>query len=271
MKDAYRIALLVTLALTVVVGCDDDDGGTTGNRTVFGNGTIVSEDRLVSGFSAVTHASEGNLHITLGAEEALRIEADENLLQHLITQVQGGVLEIQTESNIDIVPTQAIEFFLTVVELDSVVLAGVGDIDLPNLTVDQLLLTISGVGSIEVPALTANQLSLTLAGVSVDGIECSDLDAVELQAVLSGVGDIRCAGQVDVQTVTVSGVGSYEAPSLASREATLTVGDSGSASVNVSERLVATVTGNGSVTYIDSSGGGLVVECTPPSGCSQAP
>jgi hypothetical protein len=249
MASTPRIAWLVTLALATVVGCHGDGGDVVGSGTVTGNGTIVSEDRVVSGFTAVTHAGEGSVHITVGGQEALRIEVDENLLQHIITQVQGGVLQILTAANVDIVPTTTIQYFVTMMELESVVLSGVGSIEVPPLTVDQLSLTLSGVGD----------------------IECSGLDAVELQTVLSGVGNVHCDGQVDVQTVTVTGVGSYDAPNLASREATVTVGNSGSATVNVSERLEAMVTGNGSVTYVDSSGGGLVVQCTPASACTPAP
>lgn len=249
MNNACRLALLVGLGLAALVGCGDDDGGILGTRTVLGNGAIVSEDRTVGGFSAVNHAGEGSVHITVGAQAALRIEADENLLPHIVTQVQSGVLTIRTQSNVDIVPSQTIEYYLTVVDLDSLVL--------------------SGAGSIDVPALTVNQLSLSLSGVG--DIECSGLVAVAVESVLSGVGDIRCEGQADTQTVTVTGVGSHDAPNLLSREAILTVGNNGAATVNVSERLEATVSGNGQVTYIDSSGGGLVVQCSPASGCTPAP
>jgi len=250
MTKNHLVLSLAFLALAWTVGCSDDDGGgMTGTRTVTGNGTIVSENRMVNGFTGVNHAGEGSVHVTLGAAEALRVETDQNLLQHIITEVQGGVLQIRTEGGVDIVPTQTVEYFLTVVDLETVAL--------------------SGAGTVEVPPLAVNQLSLSLGGVGE--IDCSGLDALELHTMLTGVGDVRCDGQVDSQVVAVTGVGTYDAPNLFSREAIVTVGSEGSAKVNVSERLTATVTGFGSVTYVDSSGGGLIVQCTPPSGCSPAP
>ena len=249
MSRTARLSLLIAAGFMIMAGCGGDDGGVTGTRVVRGNGVILSETRTIGGFTSIIHAGEGSVHIAVGAAEALRIEADGNLLDYIVTQVQGGVLQIHTESNVDIVPTQSIEYFVTVVDLQSVMLSGVGDID--------------------VPALTANQASLALSGVGE--IEWSGLDAVELEVLLSGVGNVRCSGQTDTQTVTVSGVGTYDAPNLASRVATVTVGDQGSATVNVSERLTATVTGNGSVSYVDSSGGGLIVDCTPAAGCSATP
>ena len=98
-------------------------------------------------------------------------------------------------------------------------------------------------------------------------MECTDLDATTLTVVNSGVGNVGCSGQVDEQIVTLTGVGGYEAPNLLSREATVTISGVSSATVNVSERLTATVGFTGSVTYIDSSSGGLIVDCTPISGC----
>jgi hypothetical protein len=255
MKSVYRIGLAVALALVVFSGCGDSDGGggNSGTRKIHGDGMVEVDDRLVSGFTEVTHASEGSLHIEQAqdGQEALRVQAEENLLPHIITEVQGGALQIRTENGVDLVPTEPIEFFVTVVDLERVLLSGVGAVDLSSLSVNQLSVTLSGVGD----------------------IECSNLTATELSVVHSGVGSIGCAGQVDLQTVRIEGVGDYEAPSLASRETTVTVTSTsgGSATVNVNERLSATIDGSGSVTYIDSSGGGLIVDCTPSSGCVPSP
>jgi hypothetical protein len=255
MKSVYRIGLAVALALAVFSGCGGGDGGgnNSGTQKIHGNGMVEVEDRLVSGFTGVTHASEGSLHIEQapGGQEALRVQAEANLLPHIIPEVQGGHLQIRTENGVDLVPTEPIEFFLTVVGLERVLLSGVGAVDLSSLTVSQLSVTLSGVGD----------------------IECSNLIATELSVLHSGVGRVGCAGQVDLQTVRIAGVGDYEAPSLASRETAVTVTSTseGSATVNVTERLSATIGGSGSVSYIDSSGGGLIVDCTPSSGCVPSP
>jgi hypothetical protein len=197
---------------------------------------VAEENRTVSGFTSATFATEGSLTIEPGAQEALLVRAEDNLLPYLLSEVQGGTLVMRTENGVDLQPTRPIEFYLTVVDLDEFVFAGVGDVDLLNMTTAQLTLTSAGVGS----------------------IECSNLDAVGLDVTLAGVGDVTIAGQVDEQTIMIAGVGDYEAGDLASREATVTISSSSSATVRVSDRLVVTITGNGSVYYI----GDPVVEST---------
>ena len=51
-----------------------------------------------------------------------RIVADDNLMQHLETDVSGGTLEIQTEPGIDVVPSQTMEFHVTLLDLEEVVI-----------------------------------------------------------------------------------------------------------------------------------------------------
>ena len=53
-----------------------------------------------------------------------------------------------------------------------------------------------------------------------------------------------------VQTVAITGLGDYGAPGLTSREATATIGGSGSITVHVTERLVGTISGRGWICYL---------------------
>ena len=222
-------AIWVTLIAAVVaaMGCSSNNPR-IGTTTVTGSGVMAQEDRPVGGFSGLVMSSIGDIHITVGAAEALRVEAEDNLLQHIETFVQGGTLVIETENGFNIQPTLLIEFHLTVVSLDNIVL--------------------SGVSEIEAAGLNANQFSVTLSGVG--GIDLTALDATNLIVTMSGVGGVRIAGQVDSQTVTVSGVGDYDADNLQSDTAVVVISALGDATVWVSTTLMATVTGTGSVFYI---------------------
>jgi hypothetical protein len=222
-------SLIVTLV--VASGCSSSNnrrGGGVGTTGVMGSGVLAQEDRPVGGFSGLVMSAIGDVHITVGGAESLRVEAEDNLLQHIETFVQGGSLVIQIEQNIDIDPTLPIEFHVTVTSLDNIVLSGLGNIDAAGLNANQFTVTQSGFGSIEMTGLNATDLVVTLAGV----------------------GGLRISGQVDSQTVTMSGAGSYDAEDLQSDTAVVVVNTFGSATVRVSTTLTVTVSAFGSVFYI---------------------
>jgi hypothetical protein len=221
----------LSLVLTLLVfffGCSDGSDPIDGRPDVPGSGFVVEERRTVGSFSKLTFATQGDLQIEQGAQEALLVRAEDNLQQYLLSTVQGDRLVLQTASGVDLAPTRPIVFELTVVDLDDVVLSGVGDIEATAIVEDRFSLTLSGVGT----------------------IECLALDATDLEVDLTGVGNIELAGSVDVQTVAAIGVGDYFAEDLVSREARLTLTREGKATVRVSDLLVITFVNGGSVEYI---------------------
>jgi hypothetical protein len=212
----------------VFLACSsDDDGGTrVGTDNILGSGNVIEEARTISGVTGVLLSTLGTLHIEQDSSEALRIETDDNIMPHLITEVLGEVLQIHAESGVNLLPTR-LDYFLAVMDLDSIVFDGFGDIVLDGFDTTSLSLTHDGVGAVEVLALTAD-----------------DLDVMA-----SGVGSTIVSGEVDSQTVTVSAVSSYEVEELASRTAEVLIRGDGSATLCVSDELSVTMTGAGSVSY----------------------
>lgn len=231
-----KVILAVILA-GLVFGCanvDSDydfnnDGAFTSNA-VIGSGVVAQENRTVSGFTRVVLAGEGTLHIEQGAAEELIVTAEDNLLPYILTEVQNGILEIRTQIFIDLKPTQPIEYHLTVVSLESVMLSGAGDIKVSDLISPQLALTLSGVGSVEV----------------------TNLQADELDVVLSGVGDFDISGTVDLQRLNLTGLGDYEARDLTSLDGVISIvgNDNQTVTVRVSDMLTVTINGDGTVFYV---------------------
>jgi hypothetical protein len=238
MRKANGFAwLIVALAIAALSGCvnvdSDSDFNNDGRFTstdVLGSGVVAQENRTVIGITGVVLAGEGSLHIEEGAAEELIVTAEDNLLPHILTEVHNGILEIRTRSNVNLEPTLPIEYRLTVVSLESVLLSGVGDITVSDLMTPQLSLTLSGVGNVEV----------------------TNLDADELDVVLSGVGNFSIAGTVDSQRLNVTGLCDYDARDLSSLDAVISIvgNDNQTATVRVSDMLTVTINGNGTVFYI---------------------
>src|SRR5688572_22272590 len=101
--------LSVLCAALALSGCD----GVLGDGTIHGTGRVITEDRSLPRFYGVSNATEARVEILQGPSQNVRIEAEENLISHLRTRVEGGLLRIYTELGTELDPTQQM-----VVEID---------------------------------------------------------------------------------------------------------------------------------------------------------
>jgi hypothetical protein len=86
----------------------------------------------------------------------------------------------------------------------------------------------------------------------VGSIEIKDIQGKRLAVSLDGVGSIAIAGNVDVLDLELNGVGSFDGQALKTKQAQVRNKGVGSAVVNVSEQLDASVSGLGSIEYVGS-------------------
>jgi hypothetical protein len=222
-------SFIILLALVVAVnGLACSIGGV---GSVGGSGNVVEEEREVSNFTGVTLETVGNLYIELGDEDGLVIEAEDNLIEYFETEVDGKMLKIKTRGNANLSPTAPINFYLTMKELDTIVLAGSGDVEAPDVRGEKFVVSITGSGDIELGDLTVDTLE-----VSVDGS-----------------GDLHASGgTVQEQEITISGSGKYEARDLRSTNSAVSIPGSGSATIWVTGSLEVSIKGSGSVRYVGS-------------------
>jgi len=200
-------------------------------RYVVGSGTAKSESRHVAGFTRVALEGEGSLTIQQTGTESLTIEADDNIVSLISSDVRNGLLTLST-SNITppfsfIFPRQPIHYVLTVKDLSDLTIAGSGSVTMDALATAHLAVGIFGSGSLSVQHLATTTLNATIAGS----------------------GDIRFAGQTQTQTIVIDGSGSYHGGNLASDQATIEVNGSGNVAVTVANALTVNIAGSGSVTY----------------------
>lgn len=89
------VALLITLFF---ISCNLDIQLGQGER---GNGNVVTEDRSTSRAFTVVKASEGiDVYVTQGNTTDITVEADENIIDLIRTDVENGALRIHTEKRI---------------------------------------------------------------------------------------------------------------------------------------------------------------------------
>ena len=197
-----------------------------------GSGTIATEVRDVTGFDEVELRGTGILTLEQGEREGIEIQADDNLLPEITTEVKDRRLVISTRSRILSLfrPSQPIRYRVWLRDLRKAVLSGSGEINADRLVTEDLTLGISGSGRLRVDALTA----------------------VSLDASISGSGEGTLAGAVDRLSIEVSGSGDLHVERLPCRTARVNVGGSGNCWLTVSDELDVRVSGSGRIRYAGS-------------------
>ncbi len=85
---------------------------------VDGNGNVVTIERSVADFTKVKGAAGIDVYLTEGTENKVTVEADENLMELIETEVEGGKLRIRAIQNIG--RAKAKKVHVTYVNLSSI-------------------------------------------------------------------------------------------------------------------------------------------------------
>lgn len=249
MNKTRHTSLVATLIpVTLVLSACSIAAIQGGRRTVRGSGNVVEETRSVSGVTGVSLATIGHLIIEVGDTESLRIEAEDNLMEYLETEVLNGSLRIGTQDNIRLDAKRPVNYYLTVRGLDTIVISSVGDIEAPDLQAKRFSITIGSTGNLEMGDLEAETLNVKIS--SSGDVTMGVLNANTLEVHIRSTGNLDIAGgEVKTQNITSSSSGKYTAQDLASDEAEVRLNSSGSATIWVRDHLKAKLSSSGDLRY----------------------
>ncbi|MCW2682110.1 MAG: hypothetical protein JWP33_23 [Blastococcus sp.] len=184
--------------LTAVTACS----GVTGSG-VTGSGSPRTESRDVSGFSTIELSGGGNLIIEQSGTESLSIEAEDNLLSDLTSEVANGTLRLGTEDGVTLAPTLPVTYRVTVEELAGLQLSGSGSVTAAGIAAPAISIDIRGSGDVTVSG-TADTQTVTISGSGdYRGI---DLISRHSSAEISGSGNVAVTA-LDVLDAEISGSG----------------------------------------------------------------
>lgn len=160
-------------------------------KGVKGSGNVATDVRGLSGFKAVDVGGVFQVEITAQKEFGVEVEADDNLLPLIETEVRNGVLHIETERKI--APGSTIKVRISAPDIDELEVSGVANVTLANVKNSSLTLDTSGASKIKISGETAK--------FTVDVSGATKIDAEELKTVDANI-DASGASTV---TVNVSG------------------------------------------------------------------
>ncbi|UCG23839.1 MAG: DUF2807 domain-containing protein [Chloroflexota bacterium] len=230
-KKRYLVVLLLLTAILTVTACNAN--------IVDGSGDLITETREVSGFDSIDLSGSGEVIVTQGGSESLTVETDDNVMEHVETEVRGGTLHLGFEEGLNLIDPTRLIFTVGVDDLSELRISGSGDFEADSVDTDRFNVTVSGSGDVQI----------------------GDLMADSVEARISGSGDVDLAGEATTQDVTISGSGKYRAGDLASESVEVSISGSGNATVWATESLDSNISGSGTVNYygrpsINSSGSG---------------
>lgn len=144
----------------------DAGPGKSDFEEIKGSGNIKPREFDVSNFNKVEVSGEGMLIIEQGDAEELVIETDDNLLEYVKVSVSGEILKIETiyDEGYDLVPTDSINYYLKLKDLEELKLPGAVTAKCNNIQVSRLDLDMSGVADVEIGG------EVNILNISVDGV-----------------------------------------------------------------------------------------------------
>jgi hypothetical protein len=226
MKEVFMNAQIIFLFVSIAVIGSSCNGG---DARIRGSGRVITETRQVSDFNRVSMGGSGELILTQGDIESLEVEAEDNIMPYIKTEVSGRTLRLRIDSKVrSISTTRRIRYTLTVKELVGLDLSGSGRVDAGSIDTDRLEVDMSGSGELRVGELTAESFKLKLSG--------------------SGEAEV-VTGEIVEQDIAISGSGNYRAGKLRSQAATVQISGSGDAVVWAAEQLEVEISGSGTVEY----------------------
>ncbi len=192
-----------------------------------------TEDRHLTGFSAVSVAGSFDVYITQGSSESVKVDAPADIIGRIVTEVEGGTLKIYTkreENGNWSWHDKKVVIYVAIKDVNAISLSGSGDVFFKD-------------------GVKATTLKLKLTG---SGDISGRLSVKNLDSSIAGSGDITITGSADNSSVSVVGSGDFTANNLVTGTTTVRVAGSGDARVNASEKIDASVIGSGDVHYTGS-------------------
>ena len=117
-------------------------------KGVKGSGQMASDARNAAGFKGVDVGGVFQVEITAQKDFSVEVDADDNLMQYIKTEVRNGVLYIETERKIS--PSGPIRVRVSAPEIENLDVSGVANVIATNIMTDELVLDSSGAAKINI-------------------------------------------------------------------------------------------------------------------------
>ena len=213
----FAIAMLLALPSCIIDGWD---------QGISGNGKVVEEIRDLDGFTGVKVSSGIDVYLSQGSNFEVKVEADENLHEVILTELEGKMLLVKTE-RVNIRNAKSKKVHVTLPQLTALKISSAGDlVGQTPFNCEDLRISISSAGD----------LSLEVEAKRID------LD-------ISSSGDASISGTADEFNVDLSSAGDLSAFDLIAGKVDVDVSSAGDASVHATDEISMNASSAGNIYY----------------------
>ncbi len=192
-----------------------------------GNRNVVTEDRSAKeDFTKIKVSTGLDLYISQGSKNQITVEADENLQDIIITEIQDGMLKIYSEKNIW--RAKARKIYVTIENLEAIAATSGSDV-YANETLK--------VNNLNISATSGSDINISV-----------DANTVETNATSGS--DIEVSGVSNNHISKATSGASIDAYQLQSKNVSAKVTSGADINVYASESIVAKATSGGDIDFI---------------------
>jgi hypothetical protein len=159
---------------------------------------------------------------------SVRVEAESNILPHIITEVDDNWLEIKMERDISITTHDPIKVYITTPNIYAVRIAGSGNV-------------------------TGNKKFYSDEPIKIDIGGSGDVNlqvhAPRVDANIGGSGNIEVSGETKDVDVAIGGSGNFKGEDLKAENAKIKIAGQGDVTVFADVQLQASIVGQGNIKY----------------------
>ncbi|MEJ2614358.1 MAG: DUF2807 domain-containing protein [Ignavibacteriaceae bacterium] len=221
MKKAFYISLLFSCLLIILSGCNNSSSINEPDNTIKGSGRLITQERNVSECTGINLRYAGNVYIKQDSVQSIMVEADDNIINNVVTQSVDGILSAGltngSYSNV------TVKIYVSLKSIESLTIQGAGNITTQNQIIsnsleciingagdiylvgsgNSLYCIINGAGNINAFDFEAGSCRVKIVGTGNCYVHAKE----SLAALITGVGNIIYAGDPANVSSSVTGVG----------------------------------------------------------------
>ena len=221
MNSLLKKASALLFAITLITACH-----VNGFNKVTGNKNVITKERTINEPFTKIDVSQGiTVYISMSEQTSLTVEADENLHEHIKTEVHNGVLKIFTEETIW--KAKARNVYIKAANINGMKASSGSEVITDNTLINS---------NFDIKASSGASMKLILNSETVFSSSSSG-------------SSIELIGKSYSHTSKASSGSDIDAFALNSKEAIVHVSSGASIDVNATENLVANASSGGSISY----------------------
>ena len=197
---------------------------------VIGSGDISTEERVIKDFDSISASSGINLFAKEGMEPSITIEAEDNIIPLITTEVKNGHLEIgKKKFIISFVNKKPINVYIEFTNLNEIEVSSGSSISIDYIETDKLKINLN----------SGSKADLNIIA-----------EEIEIYAGSGSIIDIK--GQIKLQEIQLNSGSSYNAEKLESQECIIELNSGSIARVSVRDRIDAEINSGSYLEYLGS-------------------